>query len=161
MTMPYRICKSCEIESGHMLTKHPDKCAYPHGHTRKVEFVLEADELDRNEMVCDFKIMKKVMSDFLETLDHAMCINTDDPKYADFKASYGDRVIGFEAIDPTTEVMAKTMFDHFREKLGQYASTTGHRYPLRNNLRIVKVRLWETSTSWAEYWEPQNECANL
>jgi 6-pyruvoyltetrahydropterin/6-carboxytetrahydropterin synthase len=44
--MPYRICKSLEIENGHMLSKHPDKCRFPHGHSRKVEFVIEADELD-------------------------------------------------------------------------------------------------------------------
>jgi 6-pyruvoyltetrahydropterin/6-carboxytetrahydropterin synthase len=159
--MPYRICKTFEIESGHMLSKHPDKCAFPHGHTRKIEFVIEADELDNNEMVCDFKIIKQIMSDFLETLDHAMCVNTDDPRYFDFKSFYGDRVVAFEATDPTTEVIAKKIFEQFKEKLGQYASAPAQRYPLRNNLRIVKVRLWETSTSWAEYWEPQNECANL
>ena len=37
--MPYRICKTLEIENGHMLSKHPDKCRFPHGHTRKVELV--------------------------------------------------------------------------------------------------------------------------
>ena len=42
--MPYRICKTIDIENGHMLSKHPDKCQFPHGHTRKVEFVLEAFE---------------------------------------------------------------------------------------------------------------------
>ena len=60
--MPYRICKTIDIENGHMLSKHPDKCQFPHGHTRKVEFVLEADELDRNDMVCDFKIVKEDLS---------------------------------------------------------------------------------------------------
>jgi 6-pyruvoyltetrahydropterin/6-carboxytetrahydropterin synthase len=159
--MPYRICKTFEIESGHMLSKHPEKCAFPHGHTRKIELVLEADELDNNEMVCDFKIIKQIMSSFLETLDHAMCVNTDDPRYFDFKSFYGDRVVAFEAADPTTEVIAKKIFEEFKENLAKYASAPTQRYPLRNTLRIVKVRLWETSTSWAEYWEPQNECANL
>ena len=159
--MPYRICKTFEIESGHMLTKHPDKCSFPHGHTRKIEFVLEADVLDENEMVCDFKIIKQIMADFLETLDHSMCINTDDSRYAAFKDFYGDRVIGFESRDPTTEVMAKTIFDHFKEQLAEYARTPTRRYPLRNNLRVVKVRLWETSSSWAEYWERESENANL
>ena len=37
--MPYRICKSLEVENGHMLAKHPDKCRFPHGHTRKIEFI--------------------------------------------------------------------------------------------------------------------------
>jgi 6-pyruvoyltetrahydropterin/6-carboxytetrahydropterin synthase len=159
--MPYRICKTFEIESGHMLSKHPDKCAFPHGHSRKIEFVLEADELDNNEMVCDFKIIKEIMSDFLETLDHAMCVNTADPRYSDFRSFYGNRVIGFEATDPTTEVIAKKIFEQFKEKLAQYASAPTQQYPLRSALRIVKVRLWETSTSWAEYWETQGEYTNL
>ena len=73
--MPYRICKSFEIENGHMLSKHPDLCKFPHGHTRKVEFILESNELDKNEMVCDFKILQEAMADFLSTLDHALCMN--------------------------------------------------------------------------------------
>jgi 6-pyruvoyltetrahydropterin/6-carboxytetrahydropterin synthase len=149
--MPFRICKSFEIESGHMLSKHPDKCAFPHGHTRKVEFVVEADELDENEMVCDFKIIKELVSDFLDRLDHSMCMNTEDPRYADFKASYGDRVVGFKGADPTTEVIAKRLFDHCRDKLAEYADTPREKYRLRRAVRIIKVRVWETSSSWAEY----------
>lgn len=64
--MPYRICKTFEIENGHMLSKHPDKCRFPHGHTRKVEFTLEADALDPNEMVCDFKVVKETMEALLD-----------------------------------------------------------------------------------------------
>ena len=45
-----------------MLSKHPDKCRFPHGHTRKVECVLVADTLDENEMVCDFKVVKGPVS---------------------------------------------------------------------------------------------------
>jgi 6-pyruvoyltetrahydropterin/6-carboxytetrahydropterin synthase len=151
--MPFRICKSFEIESGHMLSKHPDKCAFPHGHTRKVEFVVEADELDENEMVCDFKIIKELVSDFLDRLDHSMCMNTEDPRYTDFKASYGDRVVGFKGADPTTEVIAKRLFDHCRNKLAEYADTPREKYRLRRAVRIIKVRVWETSSSWAEYGE--------
>src|SRR5947209_8102903 len=36
--MAFRICKTIEIENGHMLSKHPDKCRFPHGHSRRVEF---------------------------------------------------------------------------------------------------------------------------
>ena len=111
--MPYRICKTVDVENGHMLSKHPDKCRYPHGHTRKVEFTLEAGNLDRNEMVCDFKIVKEIIGDYLESLDHAMCVNTKDPAYEEFRARYGDRVVPFENEDPTTEVMARVIFQGF------------------------------------------------
>lgn len=130
--MPYRICKSIEVENGHMLSKHPDKCQFPHGHTRKVEIVMESSELDKNQMVCDFKIIKTALGEWLDRFDHALCMNTDDPAYADFKARYGERVIGFENQDPTTELMAKTIFDHATQALAEYAG-----YPLRPGVRLA------------------------
>lgn len=149
--MPYRICKSIEVENGHMLSKHPDKCQFPHGHTRKVEIVMESSELDENQMVCDFKIIKTALGEWLDRFDHALCMNTDDPAYADFKARYGDRVIGFDHQDPTTELMAKTIFDHATQALAEYAGSENARYPLRSEVRLVSVRVWETTSSWAEY----------
>ncbi len=149
--MPYRICKSLEIENGHMLSKHPDKCQFPHGHSRKVEFVIEADTLDSNEMVCDFKLIKELIGHWLESYDHALCMNTADPAYADFKARFGDRIIGFENQDPTTELMAKTIFDFTAAALKNASMQNGTTYPLRENVRLVRVRVWETSSSWAEY----------
>lgn len=101
--MPYRVCKMIEIENAHMLSKHPDKCRFPHGHTRRVEIVLEADDLDANGMVCDFKIVKTAIGEYLNGFDHALCMNTDDPMYPTFKKAYGERVIGFASTEPTTE----------------------------------------------------------
>ncbi len=149
--MPYRICKTIEIESGHMLTHHPDKCRFPHGHSRKVEIVIEADELDANGMVCDFKIVKDAVGDYLETFDHALCVNTADPMFDTLKAAYGERVISFPDTDPTTEVLAKTFFDGIARGLAAYARRADTRYRLRPDVRLLKVRVWETSSSWAEY----------
>ena len=138
-----------------MLSKHPSKCRYPHGHTRKVEFTLEAEELDRNDMVCDFKIVEEIIGDYLEVLDHAMCMNTADPAYDELRARYGDRIVPFEEEDPTTEVMARVIFQVFSKRLGDYAMRGGHRYPLRASVRLVAVRVWETASSWAEYLPPR------
>jgi 6-pyruvoyltetrahydropterin/6-carboxytetrahydropterin synthase len=149
--MPYRICKTVDVESGHMLSKHPDECRYPHGHTRKVEFLLEATKLDRNEMVCDFKIVKEIIGEYLEGFDHAICVNTMDPAYPELRARYGDRVIPFDNEDPTTEVLARLIFDKFSERLADYARKTDAQYPLRADVRLVSVKVWETASSWAEY----------
>ncbi len=151
--MPFRICKTFEVENGHMLSKHPDACQFPHGHTRKVEFVLESDTLDENEMVCDFKILKGVIHDYLMTLDHALCMNTEDPAFAEMKARYGERVIAFEKTDPTTEIMAREIYQRCRTALAAYSDSKDQRYPLRPNVKLASVRLWETSSSWAEYWD--------
>lgn len=149
--MPYRICKSLEIENGHMLTKHPEQCRFPHGHSRRIEFVIEADELDDHEMVCDFKIVKEAVGQWLDTFDHALCMNTADPSYQDFKDRYGERVIGFDNQDPTTEIMARAIFEHTAHALTDYAARGATRYPLQAGVRLVRVRVWETTSSWAEY----------
>lgn len=151
--MPYRICKTVEVESGHMLSKHPDNCRFPHGHSRRVEIILEADGLDSNDMVCDFAVIKEAIQDYVKRYDHAMCINTNDPRFREMKELYGDRVIAFSGVDPTTEVMARTIFDAVKANLADYACRPDATYPLAKGVRLVRVRAWETSTSWAEYSE--------
>lgn len=147
--MPYRISKSFEIESGHILSKHPGKCRFPHGHSRRVEVVLAADTLDANDMVCDFKAVKLALKTFLDSWDHALAINTDDPNYAFYQEKHGARIIPFVHTDPTSEVMAKTIFDEIARCLattrrqGDYAIPTG--------VQVERVRVTETSSSWAEY----------
>ncbi len=149
--MSYRVCKTIEIENGHMLSKHPDKCRFPHGHTRRVEFVLEANDLDTNGMVCDFKVIKDAVGEYVDSFDHALCINTEDPMYETLKNAYGERVIEFKATEPTTEVLAKAIFDECTARLEQYRMAESKRYTLRDKVSLVKVRVWETSSSWAEY----------
>ena len=151
--MGFRICKTFEVESGHMLSKHPDKCRFPHGHTRKVECVLSSATLDDNEMVCDFKLVKILVGEFVEQFDHSLCVNTADPEYGALKAAYGERVIGFENADPTTEVLAKTIFVHLRAQLLEYAKGPQESYLIRRSVSLERVRVWETSSSWAEYCE--------
>lgn len=157
--MPFRICKIFEIENGHMLARHPDACRFPHGHSRRVEVVLEAETLDASGMVCDFKALRDAVAPFLDVFDHALCVNTDDPMFPALKQAYGERVIAFPSTEPTTEILAKTFFEEIRARLKQEAEKAGSRYPIRRGLRLVRVRVWETSTSWAEYYEGNGQDA--
>jgi 6-pyruvoyltetrahydropterin/6-carboxytetrahydropterin synthase len=101
-------------------------------------------------MVCDFKIPKLVIADYLEMLDHSMCINKEDPAYEMFVSRYHPRVIVFEG-DPTTELMASQIYQLFNERLKEYSGP----YKLRPKVRLRKVRVSETSSSWAEYYEDE------
>ena len=60
-------------------------------------------------------------------------------------------IIGFESLDPTTEVMARHIFDIANQKLADYRSSPDAPYPLRGHVTLLSVRVWETSSSWAEY----------
>lgn len=152
--MPFRICKRFEIESGHMLSKHPGKCRFPHGHSRRIEVVLVAEQLDANDMVCDFKALKQSLEAFLERWDHALCLNSADPHFAFHAQHYGERVVVFQSTDPTSEVLARAVFEEVQRRLQEAArgeSTTGYRIsPL---VTVERVRVTETSSSWAEYYE--------
>jgi len=150
----YRVCKSFEIESGHMLSKHKGLCRYPHGHSRRVDVVLAAETLDASDMVCDFKTVKLALEDFLNRLDHAMAVNSDDPSLAHLPPSMRERTVVFQHTDPTTEVIAKYVFDFLTTEIAagrEYTDRNGERYRFPPGLIVERVRVTETSSSWAEY----------
>lgn len=158
--MKYRICKSFEVESGHMLSKHPGRCRLPHGHSRRIDLVLSSETLDANDMVCDFKALKLAVTAFIESFDHALAVNSADPEAARLRESdLGARLLEFEAEDPTTEVMARRIYEHVAGVLaaagegprGVYRDEDGHEYRLRPGVSLERVRVTETSSSWAEY----------
>lgn len=151
--MRYRICKSFEVESGHMLSKHPSLCRFPHGHSRRIDVILSGDSLDRNDMLCDFKAIKLAVREFVDRFDHSLALNSDDPMLRQLDAVH-DRLIIFEGEDPTTEVMARRIFDHIANELRAGRSYTDHdgkSYRFPPGLSVDKVRVTETSSSWAEY----------
>ena len=154
--VPFLICKSFEIESGHILSKHPHKCRFPHGHSRRVDIVVAADQLDANDMVCDFKAIKLLIESFLSSWDHALCLNTDDPHFAFYEKAYGTQIIPFPHTDPTSEVMVKALFHELKRSLAhaqKNPASPGGILPIQPGVRLQRVRLTETSSSWAEYSE--------
>ena len=149
--MPFRIAKTFTVESGHVLTKHPGACRFPHGHSRTVEVVLSSETLDARDMVCDFKALKHIIETAVARYDHSLALNTADPQFTALRAAYGERVVPFEKTDPTSEAMARVIFQDIRASLT--AAPLDPAFPIGPGVRIERVRLTETATSWAEYWE--------
>lgn len=149
--MPYRICKTFTVESGHLLSKHPGDCRFPHGHSRTIELVLVADTLDARDMVCDFKALKPAIAACARRYDHALALNTADPQFAALSAAYGDHVTAFVDTDPTSEAMARDVYQTVAALLA--APPAPSDFPIGPGVRLEKVRVTETATSWAEYWE--------
>ena len=149
----YQVCKIFEFESGHALSKSKDGCQSPHGHSRRVEVVLAAERLDENDMVCNFRWIKLALKNILARLDHTMCINADDPRLEQFKEMDAKLEV-FSGKDPTSEVIAKFIFDHLQAKLAdspEVLSEDGNTYSVPPGVCLQKVRLWETASSFAEY----------
>jgi 6-pyruvoyltetrahydropterin/6-carboxytetrahydropterin synthase len=133
-----------------MLSKHPEKCRFPHGHTRKVEVILSSEMLNEFDMVVDFKAVKFLAKEHIERYDHRMAINSSDPLRADIERVHPDSMIIFEGQDPTTEVIAKEIFDFLADQLSKGFEHKGYKIPA-DTVRLERVRVWETPSSWAEY----------
>jgi 6-pyruvoyltetrahydropterin/6-carboxytetrahydropterin synthase len=85
-------------------------------------------------MVCDFSDIKRIVKGWIDReLDHKMVLRHDDPLVEPLK-KLGEPIFIVDS-NPTVERIARLNFD--------YASGQG--------LPVVRVKVWETPTSYAEY----------
>ncbi len=137
-----------------MLSKHPGRCKLPHGHSRRVDLVIASDQLDQNDMVCDFKALKLAVEGYLDQYDHALLINSNDPFLEAIPEQYRARLIVLDNEDPTTEVLARRIYEFVSSQIkagGSFADSAGNLFTLPTHLILERVRVSETSSSWAEY----------
>jgi 6-pyruvoyltetrahydropterin/6-carboxytetrahydropterin synthase len=138
-----------------MLSKHPESCRFPHGHTRTIEVVVSAHALNSYDMVVDFKALSLAVGEYVQRYDHAMALNSDDPLLPEISRIYPDCAVVFEAKDPTTEIMAKELYDHIARILHEGCvghSAAGTPYPIpAGSVTLDRIKVWETPSSWAEY----------
>jgi 6-pyruvoyltetrahydropterin/6-carboxytetrahydropterin synthase len=114
--------------AGHALRGYRGKCENPHGHNYKVRITLAGETLDNIGLLYDFKDLKTVMNEVIDRLDHQY-LNDIEP---------------FRELNPSAENMARFFYQEIGALLR--ARTDGR-------VRIKKVKLWETDTSTATYFE--------
>ena len=61
---------STDFSAAHSLPRHPGKCKNLHGHTYKVEVVVEGEKKEDTECVADFSEVKALVEEVLELVDH-------------------------------------------------------------------------------------------
>lgn len=141
----HTITKQYRTETGHRLVDYDGKCSHFHGHSYLWEVTVTADKLTDNGMIIDFKDLKSVMEQVLEPLDHCMILSDDDLDGKDImgiSTTNGEkpRVI-LLTVNPTAENMAMIFGD-------QIATC------LIDKCQLMRVKLWETTTSFAIYNPP-------
>jgi len=149
----FRIAKTFEVEYAHRLSKHPERCRFLHGHRLRIEIVVRGDRLDANDMVCDYKALKTLVLDLVQGLDHGLGVNAEDPHRAALEA-VSERTVVFAGQDPTTEVLVRWLAEEISSRLAagsEVVAPSGVTYRIPAGLTLERVRIWETSTSWAEY----------
>jgi 6-pyruvoyltetrahydropterin/6-carboxytetrahydropterin synthase len=65
-----RLCREFYFDAAHFLPEHKGSCKQPHGHTYKLEIVIEGG-IKKDGMVVDFAIIKDIVeTDVIKKLDH-------------------------------------------------------------------------------------------
>ncbi len=114
--------------AGHALRGYRGKCENPHGHNYKVRITVAGEQLDSIGLLYDFKDLKAAMGQVIERLDHQF-LNDIEP---------------FQRLNPSAENMARYFYDEVTALLKR--ETDGR-------VRVKDVRVWETDTTTATYFE--------
>ena len=114
--------------AGHALRGYRGKCENVHGHNYKVRVTLAGEKLDSIGLLFDFRNVKLLINELVDQFDHKF-LNDLEP---------------FRDKNPSAENMVKYFYDEIKSRLE--AKTKGR-------VRIKSVRLWETDTTSATYFE--------
>ena len=141
------ITRRLEFDAGHRIPDHKSQCRHLHGHRYAIEITLAGDIIRRtgdpaNGMVMDFSEVKALaMQHLVEAWDHAFLVWAGDQPIVDFLQSLPDHKTVLLDCVPTAENLAQQAFAILD---AVYRDTYG------NQLRLERLRLYETPNCWAE-----------
>ncbi|MFH1390659.1 MAG: 6-carboxytetrahydropterin synthase QueD [Candidatus Margulisiibacteriota bacterium] len=116
----YELMVEDTFDAAHALRGYEGPCENLHGHTWRIQLYLKGSKLNKLGLLEDFKAIKKVLAATLDQFDHNY-INETSP---------------FDKINPTSENLAKYLFDKLKNR---YKSTH-------------KVIVWESERTYAAYF---------
>lgn len=146
-----RITKQFTFETGHALYGYDGKCKNVHGHSYKLSVtVIGTPITDSNNvkfgMVIDFGDLKKIVKEeIVDIFDHATVFNKNTPhiELANELKDRGHYVILVD-YQPTSENMVTDFADKIKRRLP-------------SSISLHSLRLQETETSFAEWYQSDNE----
>jgi 6-pyruvoyltetrahydropterin/6-carboxytetrahydropterin synthase len=112
------------FSAAHCLRGYQGDCSELHGHNWTVQAVLQAKKLDHIGIAVDFKKLKYELDAILAEFDH-----TNISDHRDFKS-----------INPTSEIIAQTVFKRLSEKMND------------DNVKVTRIRVGESPNSAATYF---------
>jgi 6-pyruvoyltetrahydropterin/6-carboxytetrahydropterin synthase len=121
-----------EVESSfsacHALRGYRGKCENLHGHNYKVQLTLAGNVLDEIGLLCDFKELKRALTEVLDQFDHKN-LNEADP---------------FREVNPSAENLAQFLYG----EVGLWLSKS-----TKGRARVARVKVWETDGNSASYFQ--------
>ncbi|HHD72624.1 MAG TPA: 6-carboxytetrahydropterin synthase [Epsilonproteobacteria bacterium] len=116
-----------------------------HGHSYKVEVLLESNYLDHGQMVYDFGLMKRSIKTMIDAFDHAITLwNGDDPEYTVQMKRFSHRWIELP-VSPSAEQFARVIYLIVERILVCTQMRNGER-----DVQLHSVIVHETETGYAQ-----------
>ena len=146
-----RITKQFNFETGHALYGYDGKCRNVHGHSYKLSVTVIGKPItDSNHvkygMVIDFSDLKKIVQEeIVLNFDHATVFNKNTP-HIELAKELEDRGHHVILVDyqPTSENMVIDFAQRIKNRLPE-------------NIKLFSLRLQETESSYAEWFQSDND----
>lgn len=132
------------FEAAHRLLNHSGKCRHLHGHSYKVDLILESRLLHPDSMVLDFAKVKEGIGAWIdEELDHNVILQKGDPLLLMSLDDFGGKRPYTMDTPPTAEELALMIFVRTAAWLP--------RLSLANEVWCRQVTIHETAKCSASY----------
>ncbi len=141
------IRKLFDFESAHIVRNcSTDRCRRSlHGHSYKVEVLLEADALDHGQMVYDFGLMKTGLRDLIDAFDHAVTFwDEDAAEYIDACRRLSARWVSIP-VSPSAEQFSRVFFVMIDALLNHTVMSNGEQ-----GVRLHSIIAHETESGYAQ-----------
>ena len=99
----YEIKAQMYFSAAHHLLHYEGECENQHGHNWLVEAYVKGTELDKSNILIDYKVLKKHLKSVLDLLDHK-----DINELPDFKGT-----------SPSSETLARYIYQKMKEQSPQ------------------------------------------
>ncbi|HBR16902.1 MAG TPA: 6-carboxytetrahydropterin synthase QueD [Deltaproteobacteria bacterium] len=121
----YELTIISDFAAAHNLRGYEGECENLHGHNWKVEVTVANRGLNKIGLAVDFKVLKRILKDVLGNLDH----------------KYLNEIPPFDKENPSSENLARYIFKQFKKAIKD------------KNIKVAKVKVWESDNAAATYYE--------
>ncbi len=116
-----------------------------HGHSYKIEVLLQSNYLDHGQMVYDFGLTKRYIKELIDSFDHGITLwSKDDAKYIEAMKAHSNRWIELP-VSPSAEQFSRVIYLLVERVLACIEMRNGER-----EVRLHSIIVHETETGYAQ-----------
>jgi len=141
------IRKQFKFENAHIVRDcSTQRCSENiHGHSYKVEVLLESNYLDNGQMVYDFGLTKLYIKELIDAFDHAITLwSEDDKAYIEAMKKYSNRWVELP-VSPSAEQFSRVIYLMVERVLACTDMQNGEK-----EVRLHSIIVHETETGYAQ-----------